>query len=170
MKQIITLAILASAMIWNPAMAQKSNKFGHINSQELMPQLPEYKVAVAKFDSITKDIQKLQQEMETEFKAKLEKYSSEAPKMSALVKKDKEEELNSLQNRIQNFEQQAYQSSQDQQRALLEPINTKLRKTIEQVAKENGYTYIFDTSMGSLLYWEETDNILALVKKKLNLK
>ena len=30
MKQIITLAILASAMIWNPAMAQKSNKFGHI--------------------------------------------------------------------------------------------------------------------------------------------
>ena len=58
MKQIITLAILASAMIWNPAMAQKSNKFGHINSQELLPQFPEYKAAVAKMDSITKDIQK----------------------------------------------------------------------------------------------------------------
>ena len=170
MKQIITLAILASAMIWNPAMAQKSNKFGHINSQELLPLFPEYKAAVAKMDSITKDIQKQLQEMMTEYRAKQEKYSSEAPKLSELVKKDKEEELTSLGTRIQNFQQQAEQSIQDQQQALTDPIVTKMRKTIEQVAKENGYTYIFDTSVGSLLFWEESDNILASVKKKLNLQ
>jgi outer membrane protein len=43
------------------------------------------------------------------------------------------------------------------------------KKAIEQVAKENGYTYIFDTSVGAVLYWEESDNVLSLVKKKLNL-
>ena len=170
MKQIITLAILASAMIWNPAMAQKSNKFGHINSAELLGLMPERKAAAAKMDSITKDVEKQLQEMMTEYRAKQEKYSSEAPKLSELVKKDKEEELTSLGTRIQNFQQQAQQSLEQQEQALIEPIVTKAKKAIEQVAKENGYTYIFDTSAGSLLFWEESDNVLASVKKKLNLQ
>lgn len=170
MKQIITLAILASAMIWNPAMAQKSNKFGHINSAELLGLMPERKAAAAKMDSITKDVEKQLQEMMTEYRAKQEKYSSEAPKLSELVKKDKEEELTSLGTRIQNFQQQAQQSLEQQEQALVEPIVNKAKKAIEQVAKENGYTYIFDTSAGSLLFWEESDNVLASVKKKLNLQ
>lgn len=170
MKQIITLAILASAMIWNPAMAQKSNKFGHINSAELLGLMPERKAAAAKMDSITKDVEKQLQEMMTEYRAKQEKYSSEAPKLSELVKKDKEEELTSLGTRIQNFQQQAQQSLEQQEQALIEPIVNKAKKAIEQVAKENGYTYVFDTSAGSLLFWEESDNILASVKKKLNLQ
>jgi len=170
MKQFITLAILASAMIWNPAMAQKSNKFGHINSAELLGLMPERKAAAAKMDSITKDVEKQLQEMMTEYRAKQEKYSSEAPKLSELVKKDKEEELTSLGTRIQNFQQQAQQSLEQQEQALIEPIVNKAKKAIEQVAKENGYTYIFDTSAGSLLFWEESDNVLASVKKKLNLQ
>jgi len=170
MKQFITLAILASAMIWNPAMAQKSNKFGHINSAELLGLMPERKAAAAKMDSITKDVEKQLQEMMTEYRAKQEKYSSEAPKLSELIKKDKEEELTSLGTRIQNFQQQAQQSLEQQEQALIEPIVNKAKKAIEQVAKENGYTYIFDTSSGSLLFWEESDNVLASVKKKLNLQ
>jgi outer membrane protein len=170
MKQIITLAILASAMIWNPAMAQKSNKFGHINSAELLGLMPERKAAAAKMDSITKDVEKQLQEMMTEYRAKQEKYTTEAPKLSELVKKDKEEELTSLGTRIQNFQQQAQQSLEQQEQALIEPIVNKAKKAIEQVAKENGYTYIFDTSAGSLLFWEESDNVLASVKKKLNLQ
>ena len=170
MKQFITLAILASTMIWNPAMAQKSNKFGHINSAELLGLMPERKAAAAKMDSITKDVEKQLQEMMTEYRAKQEKYSSEAPKLSELVKKDKEEELTSLGTRIQNFQQQAQQSLEQQEQALIEPIVNKAKKAIEQVAKENGYTYIFDTSAGSLLFWEESDNVLASVKKKLNLQ
>lgn len=170
MKQFITLAILASAMIWNPAMAQKSNKFGHINSAELLGLMPERKAAAAKMDSITKDVEKQLQEMMTEYRAKQEKYSSEAPKLSELIKKDKEEELTSLGTRIQNFQQQAQQSLEQQEQALIEPIVNKAKKAIEQVAKENGYTYIFDTSAGSLLFWEESDNVLASVKKKLNLQ
>jgi len=170
MKQFITLAILASAMIWNPAMAQKSNKFGHINSAELLGLMPERKAAAAKMDSITKDVEKQLQEMMTEYRAKQEKYTTEAPKLSELVKKDKEEELTSLGTRIQNFQQQAQQSLEQQEQALIEPIVNKAKKAIEQVAKENGYTYIFDTSAGSLLFWEESDNVLASVKKKLNLQ
>lgn len=170
MKQLIALAIVALAMIGTPALAQKSNKFGHINSAELLSLMPERKAAAAKMDSITKDVEKQLQEMMTEYRTKQEKYSNEAPKLSELVKKDKEEELQSLATRIQNFQQQAQQSLEQQEQGLVEPIVNKAKKAIEQVAKENGYTYVFDTSAGSLLFWEESDNILAMVKKKLNLQ
>ncbi len=169
MKQLIALALFATALIGTPALAQKSNKFGHINSSELLSLMPERKAAAAKMDSITKDVEKQLQEMMTEYRTKQEKYSNEAPKLSELLKKDREEELSGLATRIQNFQQQAQQSLEKQEQDLIEPVVSKAKKAIEQVAKENGYTYIFDTSAGSLLFWEESDNILVMVKKKLNL-
>jgi len=167
MKQLIALLILSGGLLTNPASAQK--KLGHINSAELLGLMPERKVAAAKMDSITKDVQKSLQDMMTEYRTKQEKFSAESAALSSLVKKDREDELNSLGQRIQKFQEDAQQSLQDEEAKLIEPIVTKAKKAIEQVAKENGYTYIFDTSAGALLFWEESDNVLALVKKKLNL-
>ena len=52
---------------------------------------------------------------------------------------------------------------------LLEPILQKARQAIEDVASEGNYTYIFDKSVGSILYVKESENILDKVKKKLKL-
>jgi outer membrane protein len=47
-----------------------------------------------------------------------------------------------------------------------------VRNAIQAVAKENGYTYVFDGSpgVGVLLYADETTNITPLVKAKLNIQ
>jgi outer membrane protein len=169
MKQLIALLILSGGLLINPVSAQKSNKFGHVNSAELLGLMPERKAAAAKMDSITKEVQKQMQDMMTEYRSKQEKLSTDGPKLSDLVKKDKEEELTGLATRIQNFQESAQQTLQDEESKLIEPIVSKAKKAIEQVAKENGYTYVFDTSGGALLFWEESDNVIALVKKKLNL-
>ena len=55
------------------------------------------------------------------------------------------------------------------EKELLEPILQKARKAIEDVASEGNYTYIFDKSVGSILYAKESENILEKVKKKLKL-
>jgi outer membrane protein len=169
MKRNILFSLLAVLLLGTPSFAQKGNKFGHINSAELLSLMPERRVAALEMDSITKTVQKQLEEMMTEYRAKQEKYSVEAPKMSELLKKDKEEELNSLANRIQSFQQQAQGTLEEEEQRLINPIIDKAKKAIEDVAKENGYTYVFDTSIGALIFWEESDNIIALVKKKLNL-
>jgi outer membrane protein len=51
----------------------------------------------------------------------------------------------------------------------MEPMIEKANQAIEDVAKENGYTYILDTSAGTVLYFPESDDILPLVKTKLGL-
>ena len=42
------------------------------------------------------------------------------------------------------------------------------KKGVEAVAKEGGFKYIIDTSTGNVLYSEAADDVLMLVKKKLD--
>ena len=53
---------------------------------------------------------------------------------------------------------------------MLKPIVDRAKKAIEEVGKENGYTYIFDAGVGAVLYSQDSDDIMPLVKKKLGLK
>lgn len=162
---IASLLFLTSGLI----NAQKSNKFGHINSNELLSLMPERAAAAAKIDTFAKEIEKQMRELMSEYQGKYEKFERDSPNMSDILKKDKLEEIKSLETRIRNFQQDAQNSLEQKEQELIEPILTKAKKAIEEVAKENGYTYIFDTSVGAVLYWEESDNVLNLVKKKLKL-
>ncbi|MFN7491232.1 MAG: OmpH family outer membrane protein, partial [Chryseotalea sp.] len=59
---------------------------------------------------------------------------------------------------------------QKKQNALMEPVYTKVGKTIEEVAKENGYTFILNQQLGGLdviLYGDPANNISDLVLKKM---
>ena len=58
---------------------------------------------------------------------------------------------------------------QSQEEKLLRPIIDKAKKAIEDVAKENNFTYIFDSGVGVLLYQNDSDDIMPMVKKKLGL-
>jgi len=50
----------------------------------------------------------------------------------------------------------------------LAPVYDKVKKAIADVAKENGFTFIFNKEQ--LLVSPPGDDILPLVKKKLNIK
>ena len=167
MKQLLAIAVLTTALFIQPSFGQKNNKFGHVNFEEVLTLMPERTKAATKMDSLTKEAEKHLQEMMAEY----EGVSKQAPAAGAsqLVIQDYQEKMNSLQQRIQRFQQEAQKSLEEEQAKLIEPIINKLKKAVEQVAKENAYTYVFDTSVGTLLYWEESDNILPMVKKKLGL-
>lgn len=49
------------------------------------------------------------------------------------------------------------------------PILQKANDGIKAVAKANGYTYIFDSGAGSILFAEESDDVLPLLKAHLKL-
>ena len=54
----------------------------------------------------------------------------------------------------------------------LQPVFDKIGTAIEQVAKENSYTHVFNLAVGGqsiLLYAREEDNVSNLVLKKLGI-
>ena len=77
-----------------------------------------------------------------------------------------------MNRRIQEFQNNAQEQLQNKQTELFQPISLKADKAIKDVGKENGFTYVFDLSSGSLIYFDETKstNVMPLAKAKLGLK
>ncbi|HEY1040926.1 MAG TPA: OmpH family outer membrane protein [Bacteroidia bacterium] len=167
MKKITrTLALILVAMAVNSAvMAQK---VAHLQLDSLISLMPETKKAQDIAQDYLKQLEKEITSMQTEFQTKYSAYQSEAATLSESVKKNREEELQMLQQRIEAFREQAQQDYQKKYGELSKPIYDKAKKGIDAVAKENGYKYVLDTSTGLVLYTEPTDDILPLVKKKLD--
>lgn len=160
------LVIIFATLLSTTAFAQK---LGHINSNELLQAMPERA-------TIEEDIKVYAQELETqlstmtkEYQAKVQNYQSKEASMTDAIKQDKIQEITNLEERINKFQQTAQKDLQTKEEQLLNPVIEKARNAIEEVAKENGYTYIFDSGVGVLLYQKDSDNIMPLVKKKLGL-
>ncbi|MFW6227336.1 MAG: OmpH family outer membrane protein, partial [Bacteroidota bacterium] len=110
------------------------------------------------------------EELQVEYNNKLEQYLADREKLSQVIIQNKEAELQSLQQRIQNFEASASQSIQELRAQLFQPVLDKANKAISDVAQEKGYTYVFDSSTGVLIYMSENAiDILPDVKAKLGL-
>ena len=80
------------------------------------------------------------------------------------------EELQDLQARIESFQQKAQDDLVAKEQLLLQPIIDRAKELIAEVAKEKGYSYVFDTGQGGILYFEDSDDILPDVKKKLGIE
>ena len=145
------------------------NKFGYIDSQELLLLMPERKTAEEEVQTFAKSLESQLQAMTAEYQQSVQEYQANEATYTDLVKQDKVTEITGLEQRIQSFQQNAQQALQSKEQELLEPILQKARKAIEDVAREGDYTYIFDKSVGSILYVKESENILEKVKKKLKL-
>jgi outer membrane protein len=146
----------------------KAQKIAHISLDSLVSVMPETKTAKEAAQAYYKGIENESISMQTELETKYQKYMQEEATMSEVVKKNKQEELNQLQRRIEDFKMQAQQDYQKKSAELTAPIMEKAKKGIEAAAKEGGYKYVLDTSVGNVLYSEPSDDIFAAVKKKLD--
>lgn len=171
LRKLLGVAVIASFTL----AASAQLKIGHINSQELLSSMPETDSAQKKLEKLTKEHELALEEMSVEFNKKYDEYLKKlddtANPMSPLVKSSKEAELQELQQRIQTFQQQADQDLQQQRAVLFQPIQEKAVKAVNDVASENGFTYILDSGVGVVVYSApNAEDILPLVKKKLNIQ
>ena len=166
MKKILLTICLVVAGLFA---AEAQNKLGYINSNELLSIMPESTEMQTELQSYAKGLESSLAAMQAEGEKKLADYQQNEATMSELVKQDKIRELESIQQRILEFQQNAQESLAAKEQELITPILDKARKAIEDVAKEENFTYIFDASTGNILYAEKSENILPLVKAKLGL-
>jgi outer membrane protein len=149
----------------------QAQKFGYINSQELVSQLPEVKEAEAKIETLKKQLQKKGEEMLATLKTK---YNALQKKQTdgLLSPKEIDAEAATLKNeeaKLTAFDQTSQQKIYEKSEELLTPIQSRITTAIQEVAKDNGYTYIFDISLGLVLYADPGTDVSALVKVKLGI-
>ncbi|MBK7811216.1 MAG: OmpH family outer membrane protein [Saprospiraceae bacterium] len=144
-------------------------KYGHINSRNLLDTLNETKIIAAELSTYEKALTETGEKMVLKFQTNLEAYRTEvaAGNLTAIRRKQLESELEVEQDAIGKYQQSAKESLEKRRNDLLNPLLAKIDLAIDQIAKEGGYNMIFDSSV-SMLFVTDAFDISAMVISKLN--
>ena len=164
MKKTIKYVVVACMLF--TGISLNAQKLGHVNSQVIMQELPDYESARKDLESFNNDLTKeleMYQKLIMEF---AQDYEQNKNGMSEDTRKRKETDL---MERQQNYEKKAYEAEQklqQKEQELLQAIMIKVNNAVKELAKADGYSYIFELT--TLLH-AGGDDISDKVRKKLGI-
>jgi outer membrane protein len=97
-----------------------------------------------------------------------EEYEKQKFVLSPEALQDRRFEIIKMRRDLERDLREAEDDLQIRQLQLLQPIQKKVAKVVEQVGKDNGYTMIVDKSAQGLLFYQDGNDITELVVQKLN--
>ncbi|MCK9412879.1 MAG: OmpH family outer membrane protein [Prolixibacteraceae bacterium] len=166
---VITFSLL---LFVGASASAQTLKFGHIDFQGLISTMPEFDVAQKARAKMQTDLESQLGVMQKEYQTKGQEYVAlvKQPNVTDAIRQAKEADIQSLQERIQTFQQQAQDNLQKEESKQFQPVIEKARKAIGEVAKEQGILYVFEVNQ--VLYFNAAQSIdmMPLVKAKLGLK
>lgn len=168
----LAAAFLTAGTLAAPsARAQAPLKIAYTSVQYVLSQMPESKQIESELKTYSGQLEAQLKSKTTKFQSDVADYQKGAGAMTDIVKADKEKDLSSQQQSIQEFQRSAEQSLQQKQQSLLKPALEKLQKNIDAVADENGFTYVLNSDGDSplLLHGPKDGDISDLVLKKMGI-
>jgi len=149
-----------------------AQKIGHLNFQEIITLMPEYKIASNEYDVYQKALEDELKSIEEEAMALNKKYELESKKPVPNQSKLKiyAQNLQMMQETYQEMQQSIQDSLKNKMAELVAPIKKKIEDAVAEIAKELGYSHVIDNSYGMLIYADEEHNLEKAVKTKLNIK
>lgn len=148
-----------------------AQKFGHLNSADIIQAMPEYKKAQTELQELEKQCTNELQMMESELAKKSDAYEKEKATLPANIAQRREAELQDLYGRMQQYYQQSQQDLAQASQEKMNALTEKITKAIKEVGVAGGYLYIFDLASG-IPYISETlsTDVTGAVKTKLGIQ
>ena len=132
--------------------------------------MPEKATAEKQLEDLSKQYESEFMKMQEEFTTKYKDFVNSQDSMPENIKQRRMQEIQEIQQRIQNFREVATGDLEEQQAKLLAPLQEKIANAVKAVGQENGFTFIFDMSIPSVLYaGGQAVDATPLVKAKLGL-
>ena len=168
MKKIFGILVLSFIAL--SAVQAQSVKFAHVNTDELIPLMPEYDSAIVVLEDLSVKLSNELELMQVELNNKVVAYNNDVNNYTAAVRQAKEQELNDLNNRIQAYQATAQEEMEVKQNELVRPIYTKIQNAINAVGQENGFTYIFEYNYLRYINPSTSTDAMPMVKAKLGIQ
>lgn len=140
---IILIILTSSFGILN----SQTLKIGYVNSAKILQEYPEAQEAQKKLDNMGKAWQNELEKMSKELQKKYEDYQKQQGLMTEQKKLAAQQELVELEQKVYQFRSDKFGSDGElaqETEKLLQPIKDKVLKVIQQVAKEEKLTFVFD--------------------------
>lgn len=168
--RFLQIFLLMTVLCGLTSAVSAQQKFAHINSNELLGMMPGVDSVQIKVEKYAEELQNTYMTLITEFQNKSQEFEANQANYSDLIRQSKQRELENLRERIIDFQNMAEEDLMQHENKLLSPIIEKAQNAIQEVAQEKGYTYVFDSGMGAVLYAAPSENIMSLVKTKLGIE
>jgi outer membrane protein len=168
---LFLLAALVVLFAAAPASSAAQAKIGWINSQAIMEKVPEAQEAQRQLDQFVADWQNELTKMQGEWQKKFDDYDKKKLILTDQGRATAEKELMELDKKIADFRQKKFGQNGElfqKQNELMKPVQDKIFKAIQDVAKEEEYDYIFDKTGDILLmYTNEKFDLTSKVLERL---
>jgi outer membrane protein len=166
--------LLLSAVLFISLMSvQAQDKYGHLNFGNLIAQMPEAVAANDSLEIMQATMVATGETMAQQFQRDATAFIKEVQGggLPPVKQQERQAALEKRQLEIQNYEQVIINTIGKKRNEMLKPIVARAQAAIDEVAKENGYVMVFDTSIfGAIMFAEDTVDILPLVKTKLGIE
>lgn len=168
MKNFRTLLLIAIITVgFNTAQVQAQAKVGHISTDLLISLMPETKALNIELEKLSKTYENELKAEEAKLEAKLNKYKAEQASQTDEVNQQRGAEVQQDQQNLYQASQIAKEEITKKRNEKLRPILEKAKKAIDDIATEQGYTYVLEAS--TLIVANGTD-LLPSVKAKLGIQ
>jgi len=171
MRKLVLLLVLGLGAFASQAQTA-SSKIGSADIGYIFSQLPEMKQIETELKSTQTQLKNQIDGKYQEFQKKLADYNANLNTMLEAVRQNTERELQQMQQNLTKLQEDAQTTIATKEGQLMEPVQKKIGNAINEVAKENGFTFIINSQVAQqdvILYGDEKMDISDLVLKKLGI-
>src|SRR5690554_3347642 len=165
MKKMKIVLVAMALFVGATSFVNAQSKIAHINAQELIEAMPDYKAAQNQLEKVQKTYDTEIKAMAKELDTKAKQYDSEAATKTDEENQKRFQEIQGMQENIQAYRQQALQDLEKKRSEIFKPILEKAQSTIQKVAREQGYQYVLDSTLGSGVILADGKDLMPDVKK-----
>lgn len=151
------------------ASAQTAQKFAYVNSQALLQSAPGAGEAQLQLQKEMETMRGQAAKLQDSLTALDEQFKKEEVSLSPTAKDARLKTLREKQTEFQERLQKMQEQAQQREGELMQPILDNVRKVLDDVRTEGGYSFIFDVAAGSFIVSADknldiTDRVLAKLR------
>ena len=167
MKKIIFILVVSFLVVTTT----QAQKFAYVDTDYILNKIPEFKQAQDKLDDFSADWQKEIEGKYADVEQMYRSYQQEQVLLTDEMKTKREEAIIAKENAAKNLQQKYFGPTGDlytKRQELIKPIQDKIQNAIQQLAANNKYQIIFDSSSDLILLYkdnnlDQSDKVLELM-------
>ncbi len=155
MKKILLLVLILVGV----SFATKAQKFAYVDTQYILDNIPEYKMAQKQLEDISKKWQKEIEVKVSEVDRMYKAYQTDAVLLPEEIKKQREKEILAKDKELAELKKKRFGKDGDlfkKRQELIKPLQDKIFNAIKETSTQRGYAIMFDRAGSlSILYANE---------------
>jgi outer membrane protein len=140
----LLLATLAGPLAAQAAPAPQGARFGWVNSQLIIRQVPGYAAAESTLNVEIGVYRTEVQRMQTQLDSMIRAYDQQQIALSPTSRQAKQQEIREMQQRLEQRYTELQSEAAERERALVAPLEERVKGVIEGIRAERNLLFIFD--------------------------